>query len=84
MLRHEMEIVLDQPRGLMEDDDECARREPVVLSGDVILFTRRVENDLSPPKGAVGARSDQAYGRPSRARCPDEVRRSSKSRFRHH
>jgi len=44
-----MEVVFDQPRRLMEDDDECSRGEPVVLSGDVVVVTGRVKNDLSSP-----------------------------------
>ena len=78
-----MEVVFDQPRRLMENDDECARREPVVLSGDVVVVTRRVKNDLSSPQSAIRARADQAYGCPSWTRGPDEVGRSSESLFRH-
>jgi hypothetical protein len=77
VLRHEVEVVFDQPRRLMQDDHECSRVEPGVLSRDVVLLTRRMKNDLPSSKAAVCARSDQAYRRPTRTGRPDEVRRSS-------
>jgi hypothetical protein len=44
-----MKIVFDQPRRLMEDDNQGAWGDSVVLSRDVVVLTRRVKNDLSSP-----------------------------------
>jgi hypothetical protein len=49
VFRHEVKIVFDQPRRLMEDDNQGARGDSVVLPRDVVVLTRRVKNDLSSP-----------------------------------
>lgn len=49
VFRHEVKIVFDQPRRLMEDDNQGAWGDSVVLPRDVVFLTRRVKNDLSSP-----------------------------------